>query len=524
MRGYYEDWWKGVEPLLDDFVPQSIGAKQQPVVELTSGDWENIYADNNGYVRDAVGGPTGGTWHIKVEEAGEYEFTLRRWPEKTKAALGSKYDPIGLGKAKKEAVTFPTIAVAKLDIAGVKGETKADPKATAATITVKLPAGTTKLKAWFADADGKNLCGAFFVTVKKSGTARPKAKPRFPGKEWEIVKPEAEGLDSTQLADAIAYLQKNSGRDGVKELVLVRRGRIVWHGDDIDKVHGVWSCTKSFTSTTLGLLIDDKKCTLDTKAATVVPAQKEQYPDVTLRHFTTMTSGYTAAGDDKPPGGYLHGPSGTPFVPAKPLFEPGGKYAYWDSAMNEFGLVLTEVAGEPLESLLKRRIMDPIGANPEKWKWGERKGIPHKKVNSGSGNAGGHIQISAREMARFGHLFLNEGNWDGKQLLGKEWVRRATSVQVKATVPDGFPASKIAGSGCYGFNWWVNGEKPDGKRKWPGAPPSTYAAMGHNNNLCIVVPEWQMVVVRLGLDQGDRKIDDQIISEFLKRVGAAITD
>ncbi len=167
MREYYEGWWKGVEPLLADFVPQSIGAQQQPVVELTSGDWENIYADNNVYVRDAVGGPTGGKWHILVEGAGEYEFTLRRWPEQTKAALGGAYDSPRLVKPKKEAATFPTIAAAKLEIAGVKGETKADPKATSATITAKLPAGKTFLKAWFADADGKDLCGAFFVTVRK---------------------------------------------------------------------------------------------------------------------------------------------------------------------------------------------------------------------------------------------------------------------------------------------------------------------------------------------------------------------
>ena len=78
MRDYYETWWKAVEPRVNDFVPQSIGASQQPVVELTSGDWEGIYADNTGYVREAVGGPTGGHWHIKVEASGAYEFTLRR--------------------------------------------------------------------------------------------------------------------------------------------------------------------------------------------------------------------------------------------------------------------------------------------------------------------------------------------------------------------------------------------------------------------------------------------------------------
>jgi len=170
MRDHYETWWQGLVPILDEFVPMSIGAKQQPVVELTSGDWEGIYADNSGYVREAVGGPTGGHWHILVEEAGEYEFTLRRWPEQTKAALGDKYEPSEKSPANKAKLVtkgFPTIAAANLDIAGVKASTKADPKATAATLTVKLPAGKTKLKAWFSDADAKDLCGAFFVTVTR---------------------------------------------------------------------------------------------------------------------------------------------------------------------------------------------------------------------------------------------------------------------------------------------------------------------------------------------------------------------
>ena len=170
LRDFYETWWKGLEPTLNDFVPISIGAKQQPVVELTSGDWEGIYADNTGYVREAVGGPTGGHWHILVEEPGEYEFMLRRWPEQTKAALGDKYEPSAkspANKPKQVTIGFPTIAVANVEIAGVKGSTKADPKATGAVVSVTLPAGKTRLKAWFADADGKDLCGAFFVTVTR---------------------------------------------------------------------------------------------------------------------------------------------------------------------------------------------------------------------------------------------------------------------------------------------------------------------------------------------------------------------
>ncbi|HVK10540.1 MAG TPA: arylsulfatase [Gemmataceae bacterium] len=170
LQDFYDSWWRGVEPLLTDFVPQSIGSRPQPVVELTSGDWQDIYADNTGYVRQAVGGPTGGTWHIQVEEAGEYEFTLRRWPAQTKAALGARYEPTGKSppnKAKAVTVEFPTIAAAAVEIAGVRATGKADAKATGATLVAKLPAGKTTLKAWFSDADGKDLCGAFFVTVTR---------------------------------------------------------------------------------------------------------------------------------------------------------------------------------------------------------------------------------------------------------------------------------------------------------------------------------------------------------------------
>jgi arylsulfatase len=165
----YESWWTGIEAKLSEFVPISIGAKQQPTVELTSGDWEGIYADNTGHVRRAVGGPTGGHWHLLVETAGEYEFVLRRWPEQTGVALGAKYEPSEKTPAagKVETQAFPAIAQARLTIGGEKATAKADANAQGVTLNLKLGAGRTTLKAWFQDSTGNDLCGAFFVTVKK---------------------------------------------------------------------------------------------------------------------------------------------------------------------------------------------------------------------------------------------------------------------------------------------------------------------------------------------------------------------
>ena len=124
------------------------------------------------------------------------------------------------------------------------------------------------------------------VTV---GYPAPAAVPdaaamRFPGKDWQVVKPEDEGLDSARLAAAVEYLKQNAGRDGVKELVIVRRGRIVWHGDDIDKVHGVWSCTKSFTSTVLAPFSQGEGFEL---TAISLTAATKDAPKLTLRPAST---------------------------------------------------------------------------------------------------------------------------------------------------------------------------------------------------------------------------------------------
>ena len=341
----------------------------------------------------------------------------------------------------------------------------------------------------------------------------------FPGTNWIETTPESQGLDSARLKKAAAHLEAHTGKDGARELVIIRNGRMVWKGDNIDHVHGVWSCTKSFTSTVLGLLIEDGKCSLDTRAASVLPALGLHYPDVTLRHFTTMTSGYRAVGDETT-GSYTHGPSPTPFQPdAAPLFAPGAAYGYWDSAMNQFANALTRLAGEPLEALFKRRIADPIGMKA--WKWGDFGLVEGLRINGGSGNGNKHIFISARELARLGHLFLNQGRWDGQQLISKEWIRQATDVQVAATVTNAWPRSGIVGPGQYGFNWWRNAPGPDGRLTWPGAPADSFAASGHNNNKLFVIPSWRMVIVRLGLDQADRKWSEAEQGEFLRLVGEA---
>jgi CubicO group peptidase (beta-lactamase class C family) len=304
-----------------------------------------------------------------------------------------------------------------------------------------------------------------------------------------------------KLKSALVYLESECGSNGIQRLVILRQGAVVYKSPECDVVQNVWSCTKSFTSTVLGLLIDEGKCSLDDKVWKYLPELKEYYPGVTFRHFATMTSGYKAEGHDAVA---EHGQSNTPFQPSpEPLFAPGTEFRYWDSAMNMFALALTKVAGKPIREYFKEKVADPIGMDPEKWDWKDFGEIDGITVNGGAGNKSKGIYISATEMARFGQLFLNKGNWKGARIIHSRWIEEATSPQVTIIVAnDETP---------YGFNWWTSATFPD-------SPKGTFAAKGFNNNKCIVIPEWEIVVARLGLDGN---IGDEIWGKFLKMLGKA---
>jgi CubicO group peptidase (beta-lactamase class C family) len=343
------------------------------------------------------------------------------------------------------------------------------------------------------------LLGAVIVPVHAptAGSAEParsQSVATFPNEQWCEASPESQGVDAAKLRVAVAYMDGHFGSDGAQELVIVRNGRLIWKGPNVDAYHDVWSCTKTFTSTVLGLLIADGKCGLDDFAVTYLLRLDDEYPlyaRIKLRHLASMSSGYKGQLVDVRP----EQPWGDPMAylnPTAPLFEPGAQVQYHDHQVFLLGAILTRLAGEPLQVLFKRRIADPIGLS--RWDWGVSGTVDGIELNNAAGtpsNVPG-IRITARQMARFGHLYLNHGAWNGKQLLPASFVQEAIRNQAPAV-----GASRFL-HGRFGLYWWTNEVRPDGTRPWPAAPPGTYTAHGHGCNYCFVVPEWNMVVVRMG--------------------------
>ena len=98
------------------------------------------------------------------------------------------------------------------------------------------------------------------------------------------------------------------------------------------------------------------------------------------------------------------GPSATPLDPDLLLFTPpGSQFAYWDSAANELGWLITKSAGRSMKSFFQREIGWAIGLAANAWNWGDIGQRENLTVNGGAGNAGNHVFISAIELARVGH-------------------------------------------------------------------------------------------------------------------------
>jgi len=167
MRDYYEKWWADIEPIVDDLSPVSIGSDKENPVTLSAADWTNVYCDNMRNLREGLN--RNAPWNILVEQNGQYEISLRRWPKEADAAIAA-----GVPEFKAVAGSLPEgkalpIVKARLKIGDVMDESKpVGPQDKAVTFTVFLKAGPkTQMQSWFYDAEGKELCGAYFAYVRR---------------------------------------------------------------------------------------------------------------------------------------------------------------------------------------------------------------------------------------------------------------------------------------------------------------------------------------------------------------------
>jgi CubicO group peptidase (beta-lactamase class C family) len=316
--------------------------------------------------------------------------------------------------------------------------------------------------------------------------------------EWRSSPPADQGMSKEKL-DA---LKDELASRKTRALLVIRNDRIVyeWYaaGHGADKKHGAASLSKpTVAGLALGLLLSDGKLKLDTLVSVLVPAWNDdrRKRKITLRQLGSHTSGLADAEEDRLPHDKLTGwkgdfwkqlePPNDPFTIARDkapvVFEPGTELQYSNPGIAMLGYAVTaalkDTPHKDIRTLLRERVMGPIGVADEEWSVGYGKTFKVDGLPLVAGWGGG--SFTARTVARIGRLMLREGDWDGKQILSKEAVRQITG-------DAGLP-------GHCGMGFWTNA---DGR--YPKLPRDTYYGAGAGDQLLIVVPSLNLIVVRNG--------------------------
>lgn len=338
----------------------------------------------------------------------------------------------------------------------------------------------------------------------------------FPVPSWQTDIPENHGFDSAALQDTSAYAQSIDS----DSLVIIRDGYIVWEQywnglGQTTPQKNVWSVTKSFTSILVGIAEDMGYLSIDDKASDYISQwQSNSSEPVTVRQLLANDSGrhHSVFWDNwhfRKEGSVGKSDMTGYAINRSQQSTPGTVWRYNNLAIQCLDRVLSVATGQSTAAFAANELLVPLGMN----------NTTVFTDNSGQMIMPSHMQTTARDMARLGYLFLNDGNWNGQQILPSSYVSAATS-----------PGSNL--NAAYGFLWWLNTGPNDTWRHpainnhaaktgviFPDAPADLYAASGNNGQVVIVSPSENLIIVR----QGHIRVDGpEIINNIYREVAAAM--
>jgi CubicO group peptidase (beta-lactamase class C family) len=284
--------------------------------------------------------------------------------------------------------------------------------------------------------------------------------------------PEAQGIPSAAILALVDAFEKKI--DAVHSLMVVRHGQVVaegwWTPYQRSDNHVLYSLSKSFTSTAVGLAIAEGRLTLDDSVVAAFPEDAPASPSdklkaMRLRDLLSMSTGQH--GEDVDPFPYASEESLPRLFLAKPVaHKPGTHFWYNTAATYMASAMVQKAAGQSVLEYLKPRLFEPLGiANPV-WD-ADRRGV----TLGGFG-----LRVRTEDIARFGQLYLQKGQWKGRSLLPAAWVAQATARQVS----NGSDPKSDWEQG-YGYQFWR-------------CRHGVYRGDGAFGQFCVVMPEADAVV------------------------------
>jgi CubicO group peptidase (beta-lactamase class C family) len=301
-------------------------------------------------------------------------------------------------------------------------------------------------------------------------------RDRFPGAHWIHVRsPEQMGWSSEKLQSAKLY----SESIGSAAVVIVDHGVIVSDWGSTDKKYNVHSIRKSLISALIGIAVARGQIDLNTTL------QKLGIDD-NAPSLTTEEEGARVIDLLKARSGIYHAalyetPGMTAAKPARGSHPPNTFWHYNNWDFNVLGTILRDAAGLTVSQDFAKEIAEPL--HMEDFELGDSEYVRGPE----SIHPAYPFRLTARDMARFGLLYLRNGLWNGKQVVPKNWIADSTKAY---SVADGMPDFGYSG---YGYLWWVeiNGNHI------PGAtlPDGSFSAEGYRGHYITVIPKLDLVIV-----------------------------
>ncbi|MHA2026628.1 MAG: serine hydrolase domain-containing protein [Candidatus Thorarchaeota archaeon] len=304
----------------------------------------------------------------------------------------------------------------------------------------------------------------------------------WPTEGWITSSPEEQGMDSGPLNELMDKIEEHG--IAIDSLLIARHGYLVFeeyprHYTNESR-HDIHSCTKSYTSALLGIAIEQGYInSTDDRMVDLLPDRTFANLDsrkeaITLEHLLTMTSGLEWDEWSYPYSSNLNShyqmwaaSNQIQYIIDRPMVaNPGQVWTYNSGGSHVLGAIISDATNRTLVDFAVENLFAPLGI--------EESDIQYTLDNQGYYLASGGASMVPRDMLKFAYLYLNNGTWDGEQIVPADWVQLSSETLVDFNDFSG-----------YSYQWWT----------YPTEIVNVYAAQGYLGQYIFVVPELDLVVV-----------------------------